>query len=46
MGIVLKNTNEMIGIVQLHTKDILNNNCKIDTLLVINIIIMIMVKKR
>ncbi len=28
-GIVLKDTNEMIGIVQLHTKDTLNNNCKI-----------------
>ncbi len=28
-GIVLKDTNEMIGLVQLHTKDILNNNCKI-----------------
>ena len=28
-GIVSKDTNEMIGIVQLHTKDTLNNNCKI-----------------
>ena len=28
-GIVLKETNEMIGLVQLHTKDSLNNNCKI-----------------
>ena len=28
-GIVLKDTNDMIGVVQLHTKDNLNNNCKI-----------------
>jgi len=28
-GIVLKETNEIIGIVQLHTKDNINNNCKI-----------------
>ena len=28
-GIVLKDTNEIIGTVQLHTKDSLNNNCKI-----------------
>ena len=28
-GIVLKETNEIIGIIQLHTKDYLNNNCKI-----------------
>lgn len=28
-GIVKKDTNEIIGLVQLHTKDTLNNNCKI-----------------
>lgn len=28
-GIVLKSSNEIIGLVQLHTKDMLNNNCKI-----------------
>lgn len=28
-GVVLKETNEIIGLVQLHTKDSLNNNCKI-----------------
>lgn len=28
-GIVLKETNEMIGLIQLHTKDTLNNNCKV-----------------
>jgi len=28
-GIVLKENNEMIGLVQLHTKDMLNDNCKI-----------------
>ena len=28
-GIVLKDTNEMIGQVFIHTKDVLNNNCKI-----------------
>ena len=28
-GVVLKESNEMIGLVQLHTEDILNNHCKI-----------------
>lgn len=28
-GIVLKETNEIIGLIQLHTRDTLNNNCKI-----------------
>ena len=28
-GIVLKESNEMIGTIQLHTKDMLNNNCKV-----------------
>ncbi|MBQ9181252.1 MAG: GNAT family N-acetyltransferase [Bacilli bacterium] len=28
-GIVLKETNEIIGLVQLHTRDTLNNHCKI-----------------
>ncbi len=28
-GIVLKETNEIIGLIQLHTKDNLNNHCKI-----------------
>ena len=28
-GIVLKETNEIIGLVQLHGKDVSNNNCKI-----------------
>ena len=28
-GIVLKDNNEIIGLVQLHTKDLLNKNCKI-----------------
>lgn len=28
-GVVLKDSNEMIGLIQLHTKDNLNNHCKI-----------------
>ena len=29
LGIVLRESNEMIGTIQLHTKDMLNNNCKV-----------------